>query len=263
MGFAQIQANRCQSEQEGARRMSGDMSSAQGAKRDAAPRTDKSAMVDDLLEHLRGLLKTSDELPPERVLADTLQVSRHSLRKALKVLRDNGELTSAKSGRRAHSDTNPTPPSSARLVQSTNPLEVMEMRLMIEPALARLAALRASPDEIAQILRTAHSPADLSPAQADQDFHRAVAAGSRNSLASELHILLHRVQNDARLRFTDADSDENTTVERVKARDLEHQKIAEAIASRDPTTAERAMFDHLERTQRKLMGLGLRPGDAA
>ncbi|MBW6417636.1 FadR/GntR family transcriptional regulator [Celeribacter sp. PS-C1] len=223
-------------------------------------RTDRE---EDLVEHLRGLLKASEDLPPERILAETLKVSRHSLRKALKVLRDNGELTPAKSGRRAHSETSSPAPSSAKLVQSTNPLEVMEMRLMIEPALARLAALRASPDEIAHILQTAHSPADLSPAQADQDFHRAVAAGSRNSLASELHILLHRVQNDARLRFTDADSDEHTTVERVKARDLEHQRIAAAIASRDPLTAERAMFDHLERTQRKLMGLGMRPGDAA
>lgn len=243
--------------------MSGDMTSTKSANISGATGEGPLTKGDGVLDHLRGLLKSSDELPPERVLAETLKVSRHSLRKALKTLRDNGELTPAKSGRRAHSDTNPTSPSSAKLVQSTNPLEVMEMRLMIEPALARLAALRASPDEITHILVTAQSPADLSPAQADQDFHRAVAAGSRNSLASELHILLHRVQNDARLRFTDADSDEHTTVERVKARDLEHQSIAEAIASRDPITAERAMFEHLERTQRKLMGLGLRPGDAA
>lgn len=222
-----------------------------------------TAQATPLVEDLRALLKTSDTLPPERVLAEDLQVSRHSLRKALKVLRDNGELTPAKSGRRAQTEGTPATASSTKLVQSTNPLEVMEMRLMIEPALARLAALRASPDEIARILETAKTPADVTPAQADQDFHRAVAAGSRNSLASELHILLHRVQNDARLRFTDSDSNEDTTVERVKMRDQEHQSIAKAIASRDPMGAERAMFDHLERTQRKLMGLGLRPGDAA
>lgn len=225
----------------------------------ATPTTEATPLV----ENLRALLKTSDTLPPERVLAEDLQVSRHSLRKALKVLRDNGELTPAKSGRRALTEDTPATASSTKLVQSTNPLEVMEMRLMIEPALARLAALRASPDEIARILETAKTPADVTPAQADQDFHRAVAAGSRNSLASELHILLHRVQNDARLRFTDSDSNEDTTVERVKMRDQEHQSIAKAIASRDPMGAERAMFDHLERTQRKLMGLGLRPGDAA
>ena len=69
----------------------------------------------------------------------------------LKVLRDAGEIDPARAGRRALADR---APSSTRLVQSTNPLEVMEMRLMIEPALARLAALRASPDEIARILQT-------------------------------------------------------------------------------------------------------------
>jgi DNA-binding FadR family transcriptional regulator len=214
----------------------------------------------ELTEQIRSILKESSELAPERILAEQLGVSRHTLRKSLKALRESGELTPAKSGRRASSEARST---STKLVQSTNPLEVMEMRLMIEPALARLAALRASPDEIARILQTAHSPKEMSPAQADQEFHRAVATGSRNSLASELHILLHRVQNDARLRFTDSDADEQKTDARVKIRDAEHQRIAEAIAERDALEAEKAMYEHLERTQHKLMGLGLRSGDVA
>lgn len=220
----------------------------------------RSVKGDELVQYLRDQLKADTELAPERILAEQLNVSRHTLRKALKTLRETGDLTPAKSGRRASSDA---APSSARLVLSTNPLEVMEMRMMIEPALARLAALRGSPDEISRILQTARSPAGVSPVQADQDFHRAVAAGSRNSLASELHILLHRVQNDERLRFTDRDGDASTTAERVKTRDAEHQMIAQAIAERKPAEAEEAMSRHLERTQRKLMGLGLRAGDAA
>ena len=214
-----------------------------------------------VLARLREMIAEMPQLPPERTLSEQLNVSRHALRKALKVLRDAGEIDPARAGRRALADR---APSSTRLVQSTNPLEVMEMRLMIEPALARLAALRASPDEIARILQTAHSPSGLSPSQADQEFHRAVAAGSRNSLASELHILLHRVQNDARLRFTDSDADSRTTEERVRMRDDEHRTIAEAIAARDPDRAEEAMYEHLERTQRKLTGrLGSRSTDAA
>ncbi|MBC56622.1 MAG: GntR family transcriptional regulator [Confluentimicrobium sp.] len=229
----------------------------------SGPRADRGPddTHDGLLAHLREQLAQNAQLPPERTLSERLDVSRHTLRKALKVLRASGELDPAKSGRRAASEK---ASSSARLVQSTNPIEVMEMRMMIEPALARLAALRASPDEIARILQTAQSPAGQSPSQADQEFHRAVAAGSRNSLASELHILLHRVQNDARLRFTDSDTDSRTTEERVRIRDTEHRNIAEAIAARDPDRAEAAMYDHLDRTQRKLTGrLGQRPNDAA
>lgn len=231
--------------------------------RDTRHRDEKGAdmntdKTEGLVDHLREMLQSSSELAPERILAEQFNVSRHTLRKALKTLRGAGDLPAAKSGRRASSDISPA---SARLVQSTNPLEVMEMRLMIEPALARLAAMRASPDEISRIFQTAQSPDNVSPAQADQDFHRAVAAGSRNSLASELHILLHRVQNDARLRFTDSDTDSRTTEDRVKARDAEHHMIAEAIGQRDPIKAEKAMYDHLELTQRKLMGLGQRSGD--
>jgi DNA-binding FadR family transcriptional regulator len=92
----------------------------------------------------------------------------------------------------------------------------------------------------------------MSPSQANQLFHRAIAAGSRNSLASELHFLLHQVESDSRLRF--ADSDDEKTAERITQRDSEHQAIAEAIAARDPNRAERAMREHLAVVQQKITG---------
>src|SRR6516165_342509 len=69
------------------------------------------------------------KLGSERALADALNVKRHQLRRALAAMRPNGE----------------------HLVRATNPLEVIEMRIAIEPFLARLAALRASPFEMAAI----------------------------------------------------------------------------------------------------------------
>lgn len=214
----------------------------------------------DIVEQLRRVLDDEGVLPPERVLADRLNIKRHKLRKALQMLRGLGELEPARSGRRTSSAD--TSLQSGKLVLSTNPLEVMEMRMMLEPALARLAALRASPAEIARILQTAKSPAGMSPSQADQLFHRAIAAGSRNSLASELHVVLHQVQNDSRLRF--ASSDDETTAERVAQRDAEHQIIADAIAARDPDRAEKAMWDHLAVVQRKVASrLGIGSVDAA
>ncbi len=209
----------------------------------------------DVVETLRRIIDEEGALPAERVLAERLNVKRHQLRKSLQILRGLGELEPARSGRRASSPD--TSIQSGKLVLSTNPLEVMEMRMMLEPTLARLAALRASPAEIARIVQHAKSPSGMSPSQADQLFHRAIAAGSRNSLASELHILLHQVQNDSRLRF--ANSDDETTVERVAQRDAEHQLIAEAIAARDPKRAEKAMWDHLAVVQRKIasrLGVG-------
>ncbi|MFC3057599.1 FadR/GntR family transcriptional regulator [Paenirhodobacter populi] len=217
------------------------------------------ARLDQLVAALRAQIPDSGELPPERVLCDQLQVTRHLLRKALRVLREAGEIRETRSGRRAAGGTGAVSAlSPKRMVQSTNPFEVMEMRLMIEPSLARLAALRASPDEIAKIVEAASSAPHMTPSEADQAFHRAIAAGARNSLASELNFLLHCVQTDARLRFTDSDADARTTEARVRDRDAAHRAIAEAIAARDPAGAAEAMRAHLSAMQAKLMGrLGL------
>ncbi len=58
---------------------------------------------------------------------------------------------------------------------------------------------------------------------------------------SALYVLLHQVATDGRLRF--ADSDSATSPTRILARDQEHKAIADAIAARDPETAERAMWE--------------------
>jgi DNA-binding FadR family transcriptional regulator len=207
----------------------------------------------DLVESLRSILARDGTMPPERTVAEALSVKRHTLRRALGVMRAAGELEPARTGRRAA----PQSVQGQSLINSTNPIEVMELRLMLEPALARLAALRASPAEIERIRKTATTAAGSDPNAADIAFHKAIAAGSRNSLASELYVILHRVANDGRLRYTDSDA--SLVPERVRQRDAEHRVIAEAISSRDPDAAERAMYQHLATVQQKIMGR-LAPG---
>ncbi len=215
------------------------------------------AGLEELVESVRAILARTGSMPPERTVAEDLNVKRHTLRRALGVLRARGELEPARAGRRA--STPPGIEGSRNLINSTNPLEVMELRLMLEPSLARLAALRASPVEIDRILRAATTSPDADPIAADMVFHKAIAAGARNALASELYVLLHRVASDGRLRYTD--SDVTLVPERVRLRDCEHQQIAEAIAARDPEAAERSMWQHLATLQQKIMGR-LAPGGA-
>ncbi|WP_181703349.1 FadR/GntR family transcriptional regulator [Chthonobacter albigriseus] len=214
-----------------------------------------SAGLDDLVESLRSILARTGSMPPERTVAEELSVKRHTLRRALGLMRARGELEPARAGRRASTEAG----EGRSLINSTNPLEVMELRLMLEPSLARLAALRASPMEIERIRRAATTAQGADPNTADMTFHKAIAAGSRNSLASELYVILHRVANDGRLRFTDSDA--SLVPERVRQRDAEHCLIAEAIASRDPEAAERSMRQHLVAIQQKIMGR-LAPGSA-
>jgi GntR family transcriptional regulator, transcriptional repressor for pyruvate dehydrogenase complex len=210
-----------------------------------------------IIEAVREIVAKNGSMPSERTLAEQLQVKRHRLRRALETLRAGGELEPARAGRRASPDLR----LGGDLASGTNPLEVIELRTVLEPALARLAALRASPSEIGRIQRATVTPTDAEPGSVDLSFHRAVAAGSRNSLATEFYSLLRHVATDARLRLGAAGENRRCPI-RIAERDAEHAQIADAIAGRDPDAAERAMREHLGAVQRQILARlspGLRP----
>jgi DNA-binding FadR family transcriptional regulator len=213
------------------------------------------AELQALVGQVRAIIARTGTIPPERTVAEELQVKRHTLRRALQEMRASGELAPARAGRRASMTALQHGRS---LIDSTNPLEIMELRMVLEPALARLAALRASPTEIERIRRAATTPPGADPNAQDQIFHKAISAGARNILAAELYVILHRVASDGRLRF--ADSDRAVTPERIQRRDAEHRAIADAIAARDPEGAERAMWQHLSVVHQKVASR-LAPGN--
>jgi DNA-binding FadR family transcriptional regulator len=205
--------------------------------------------IHPLVEAVRGIVAESGSMPSERAIAERLNVKRHRLRRALETLRASGELAPARTGRRASGEAR----RGEDLAYGTNPIEIIELRMVIEPALARLAALRASPLEISRIRRATATPANADPGAIDLAFHTAVAQGSRNSLAAEFYALLRQIARDGRLRVGDSDSTMRC-VNRIRQRDAEHCAIAEAIAARDPEAAERSMRDHLGAVQRQILG---------
>ena len=137
--------------------------------------------TDHTLTKLRQLIASPDfsgggRMPPERSLATELGVGRRSLRRALEVLEREGRisrhqgrgtfingvngfpgdvgkesgpaLVRAVAAVRAGTDLRANS-AFANILDHTNPLEVIEVRLAIEPVMARLAAFRASQTEIA------------------------------------------------------------------------------------------------------------------
>jgi len=200
-----------------------------------------------VIEAVRGLIAKNGSMPAERVIAERLKVKRHTLRRALETLRANGELLPARTGRRPSLQ----PRLGTDLASGTNPVEIIELRIVIEPPLARFAALRASPAEIGLIQRAATTPPGVDPGAADLAFHRAIASGSRNTLAAAFYALLRHVATDTRLRLSGADTIRQCP-KRTAERDAEHAAIADAIARRDSDAAERAMRDHLGAVQRQV-----------
>lgn len=188
------------------------------------------------LAALRALISKGEDLPSERELARQMRVNRHQIRRALGVLREANELAPA-SARRAAAVIS----RGAMLARDTNPLEVIEVRMALEPALARLAAVRASPLDIARIQRAADL-ADGDPGSNDLAFHKAIGAAAGNKLAAGLYFLVREIGRDARVRLG---RDAPVPAQRLAQRNAEHRAVAEAIAARDADAAERAMRAHL------------------
>ncbi len=199
-------------------------------------------------------MATREKLGSERAMAEALNVKRHQLRRALKALRANGEIAPAEAKRKPLVGHN-----GEYLVRDTNPMEVIEMRIAIEPFLARLAALRASPGEMAAIEEAATTAAGTDSGAADLKFHKLIAASSGNKLAASLYGLLRRVASDARLRVN---ASRPVCPKRTQQRDAEHRAIAQAILARDPDVAEQVMRLHLAAVQ-KLIVERLNPQAAA
>lgn len=197
--------------------------------------------LDQLVAALRRRSLDAGGLPPERQLAKEMNIKRHQLRKALLYLRDAGELQPVRGRRPAGAGA--LSASGEDLVQLTNPLEVLEFRIVVEPGLARLASLRASAVEIARILDLASTPPDAGAGEQDLQFHFAVARASRNQLAESMYQTMRQVGFDARMRIARGPS--STCTKRIAMRDAEHMRVAEAIRQRDPEAAEVAMRGHL------------------
>ena len=199
----------------------------------------------ELIDAIRDLRASYGGLPPEREIASRLNVKRHQVRRGLAELRQAGEVAPSRGPRGSLAQPN------EELVRLTNPLEVVELRLILEPSFARLASLRASALDIAEIAQWATTAAGMKPETADLNFHHAVASASRNRLARELFVMLRKVGHDARMRVVGVAS--ATCAKRIAERDGEHRRIAEEIAARDPDAAEAAMRTHLLAVQRRIM----------
>ncbi len=146
------------------------------------------------LEQLRGLINQHEStpgipLPTERELSNTLGVGRREVRRALDVLEEEGRIWRKQGKGTFIGPAAPVEPLALQgLVQQTNLLEVMEARLQLEPGLARLAALRATRENLALMQRMLERIDKVSPDDRDLNelwdsaFHRAIAEAAGNRL---------------------------------------------------------------------------------
>jgi DNA-binding FadR family transcriptional regulator len=219
-----------------------------------------------------GSLGAEGRIPPERALASEMGVGRRSLRRALEILEQEGQITRHQ-GRGTFvqgKDAAVAAPTAARaragdisiaaavaaipfdrILEFTNPLEVIEVRLAVEPVIARLAALRASQADIRRlqglVAETREASDPLVYERADERFHRAVAEAARNALFLSLFETLSASRRDATWRRL---SENAHCFKRQSVHSASHQEIYEAIAARNTERAYDCMYRHLSDVQR-------------
>jgi GntR family transcriptional repressor for pyruvate dehydrogenase complex len=194
-----------------------------------------------------GALKPGDRLPPERELAQQLNVGRTTVREALKLLTLGG-LLEARRGDGTYVRQEFTSLLSQQvqwpLLLHGDEIEmIFEVREALEVKTARLAAERATAEEIERIAvfrqLQAIAGRDIErETELDMVFHEAIAGAAHNMLLSRLMISLHDI-----LRQYIALSNEMT--DRLDTTMSEHAAIYEAIVARDADAAGQAMLDHL------------------
>src|SRR5690625_25717 len=195
-------------------------------------------------------------LPPERVLSAELGVSRGELRKALATLEHEGVIW-RHVGKGTFIGARPLEelPTLTELERRTNPAEVMRARLILEPALARDAALHATKEDMAALeatlmrMQTAETWRHYEAA--DNAFHRGLAEAGNNTLALALFDVLNTV------RRAIVWSRERKATVRPPADHhsfAEHAEIVQAIRNRDLDGAASAMRHHLNSVEEKLLG---------
>ncbi len=208
-------------------------------------------IADQIAAKIRsGGFEVGKRLPSERELADTLQVSRTSVREALIALELEGYVDvrvgagifvlplkeNRTSTTNAIADLHP-------LQSDIGPFELISVHLLVEPECAALAAKHGSAEQIAAIEAVGRRMEGSSTPRAhNRAFHIAVAEATGNTAMVvtvtnlwNLHdnsVMFHKLEQLL------------VTREVWKVAEAEHDALIRAILARDPEAARKAMRDH-------------------
>ena len=212
-----------------------------------------SQVADKIVEYITNSdLKENNRLPNEETLAKMLNVSRSTVREAIKLLvslnvlyvvRGHGTYVSEKPG--VVSD-----PFGFSFVRDKRKLvfDLMEMRMIIEPKIADFAARRATAPDIMQLETLAQEVeeqiiAGKNHAQKDIELHVMIAQCSKNDVVSSIIPIL----NQSVHLFV------KITKESLLQATIDgHWEIVEAIKNHQPAMASAAMIHHLQMNKDEL-----------
>lgn len=199
-------------------------------------------------------LKIGDKIPNEFELAEELNVGRSTVREAIKALvsrnvlvvkRGVGTFISSKAGVADDPLGLDFVKDRAKLAQ-----DLLEVRFMIEPEIASIAAIKATEEELIHLTELCDEVEKLilskeNHRKKDIEFHTEIAKISKNQVVATLIPIIDK-SIEIFIELTKS-ALEKETIET-------HRDIVEAIRNKDPKGAYDAMYLHLVYNRRNLNG---------
>ena len=199
----------------------------------------------------QGVLKHGDRLPPERDLAEQFKVSRSSVREAIRSLELQG-LVVSKRGSGTFINTDNLESVMALVAASMDTGEdalrdIFEMRRLLEPPIAALAARRATLEEVRQMQEILEEQqrqvgqGDTGVA-ADTAFHFALAAATHNSALLKVVSAVEDILQMSRDRSMQEPGRPQRSLK-------SHHQVLQRVQAGDSQGAQEAMEHHLTRVE--------------
>jgi DNA-binding FadR family transcriptional regulator len=201
----------------------------------------------------KGRYGPGAKLPTERELVELLGAPRSAIRQGLAAL-ERDQLVVRHVGRGTFVAEDATH-GRLRAPADTSPTEIMQVRSLLEPQIARLAAQvarQADLDHIDRCLHRGGAATDHAGFEAwDAELHRAIAKAARNTLL----LTLFDTMNAARdLPVWGSLKKRSFSPQRRLAYHQDHAAIVAALHDRDPEAAGHAMARHLRHVTDNLLG---------
>jgi GntR family transcriptional repressor for pyruvate dehydrogenase complex len=222
----------------------------------------KSAIAEEILARLLDLIKErelrpGDKLPPERELAAMMDVSRPSLREALRALSIMNIIEI-----RQGDGTYVTSLEPELLVEhldfvfaldDSTFVQLFEARKILEVGIVALAAQRITAEQIAELEAClARSVENTDDPQAfletDLELHNLITRAANNPILSRMMASISQLGLASRSRTTAIPGVVQKTVD-------DHRAIVAALKARDANAARQAMLDHLNNVEARLKQL--------
>jgi GntR family transcriptional regulator, transcriptional repressor for pyruvate dehydrogenase complex len=205
-----------------------------------------------------GTIQDGDDLPSEAVLMEQFDVSRPTLREALRVLESEGLLTvrrGSTGGFRVHApDPKVAAQFAGRVLQhrGTGPADIRQARLMLEPQCARLVAEHRTKSELERLRECLEAGVvevdsnGTAPVRSHRDFHELIVELAGNETLMLMSSMLRHILHD-----DDAGSgtagDGSTDKRRIRRAQKDHQILVDLIEVRDGAGAEQFWTRHLSK----------------